>query len=111
MTYSDRLLAEGIYVLTGRGASCDNATAEDLNKSYKHELVWPQSWKIRDDLEAATAKWIDWYNHTRSRHNNDSDCSPANTGMRYYDQPHAATPTVAWLHVLHISQDDRWHLI
>ena len=60
--YTGRLLSEGIEASTGAvGSSYDNAAAEALNKSYKRELVWTRSWKGRDDLEAATASWVEWY--------------------------------------------------
>ena len=55
-----RLVDEGIEASAGAvGSSYDNAAAEALGKSYKRELVWRDGpWKDRDDLETATAQWV-----------------------------------------------------
>ena len=74
------------------GSSYDNAAAEALNKSYKRELVWRDGpWKGRDDLEAATARWVNWYNHTRPHLTNDDDLSPA--AEHRYHRNHTTTTT------------------
>lgn len=92
--YTGRLLSEGIEASTGAvGSSYDNAAAEALNKSYKCELVWTRSWKGRDDLEAATASWVEWYNHTRPHRTNPDELPPATVEDRYYD--HTTTPASA----------------
>ena len=93
--YTDRLLSEGIEASTGAvGSSYGNAAAEALNKSYKREHVWTRSWKARDDLKAATASWVDWYNHTRPHRTNLDELPPVAVEARYYD--HTTTPaTVA----------------
>jgi len=66
------------------GSSYDNAAAEALNKSYKRELVWRDGpWKGRDDLETATARWVDWYNRTRPHLTNDDDLPPTTVEHRY----------------------------
>lgn len=40
-----------------------NALAESIIGLYKTELVKRQRpWKGFDDLEIATAEWVDWYN-------------------------------------------------
>ena len=75
------------------GSSYDNAAAEALNKSYKRELVWRDGpWKGRDDLEAATARWVNWYNHTRPHLTNDDDLSPAAAEHRHH-RNHTTTAT------------------
>lgn len=67
------------------GSSYDNAAAEALNKSYKRELVWRDGpWKDRDDLETATAQWVNWYNRTRPHRANPDDLSPAAAEHRYH---------------------------
>ena len=49
-----------------RGDSYDNAMAESVNGLYKTELVRKQGpWHGLEDLEFATLKWVDWYNHRR----------------------------------------------
>ena len=60
IAYTGRLVDEGIEASAGAvGSSYDNAAAEALNKSYKRELVWRDGpWKDRDDLETATAQWV-----------------------------------------------------
>ena len=48
------------------GDSYDNAMAEALNSIFKAELVRNKGpWYGIDDLEIATAEYIDWYNHRR----------------------------------------------
>ena len=75
------------------GSSYDNAAAEALNKSYKRELVWRDGpWKDRDDLETATARWVNWYNHTRPHRANPDDLSPTAAEHRYH-RNHTTTTT------------------
>ena len=67
VAYSERLEAAGIKPSTGAvGSSYDNALAESVNGLYKTELIKPQRpRKGLDDLEIATAEWVDWFNHRR----------------------------------------------
>jgi transposase len=45
------------------GSSCDNALAETINGLYKTELIKPgKPWRSIEDVELATARWIDWFN-------------------------------------------------
>ncbi len=40
--------------------------AESVIGLYKTELIKPRRpWKGLDDLEIATAEWVDWFNHRR----------------------------------------------
>ena len=41
-------------------------------------------WKDRDDLETATAQWVNWYNRTRPHRANPDDLSPAAAEHRYH---------------------------
>lgn len=86
IAYTGRLVDEGIEASAGAvGSSYDNAAAEALNKSYKRELVWRDGpWKDRDDLETATAQWVNWYNRTRPHRANPDDLSPAAAEHRYH---------------------------
>lgn len=67
IAYSEHLDVAGIKPSTGAvGSSYDNALAETINGLYKTELIKPlQPWKGLDDLEIATAEWVDWFNHRR----------------------------------------------
>jgi putative transposase len=48
------------------GDSYDNALAESINGLYKTELIKrAKPWKGADDVEIATAEWVDWFNHRR----------------------------------------------
>ena len=86
IAYTGRLVDEGIEASAGAvGSSYDNAAAEALGKSYKRELVWRDGpWKDRDDLEVATAQWVNWYNRTRPHRASPDDLSPAAAEHRYH---------------------------
>ena len=64
IVYTDRIGELGARPSTGTvGDSFDNALAEAVNGLYKTELVKRQRpWKGFDDLEIATAEWVDWFN-------------------------------------------------
>lgn len=48
------------------GDSYDNALAESINGLYKTELIKPRKpWRTVDEVEIATAEWVDWFNHRR----------------------------------------------
>src|SRR4051812_45450291 len=43
-----------------------NALAETINGLYKNELIKPRRpWKTLEQVELATAEWLDWLNHRR----------------------------------------------
>ena len=65
--YTARLAEAGVVTsVDSRGDSYDNAMAESVNGLYKTELVRKQEpWRGLEDLEFATLKWVDWYNHRR----------------------------------------------
>ncbi len=65
--YTQRLAEAGAVASVGStGDSYDNALAEAFNSLYKAELVRNRGpWKNIDDLEIATAEYIDWFNHRR----------------------------------------------
>ena len=67
MKYSQRLAeAEAVASVGSTGDSYDNAMAEAFNSLFKAELVRNQGpWKGIDDLEIATAEYVDWFNHRR----------------------------------------------
>lgn len=70
--YTQRLAeADAVASVGSKGDSYDNAMAEALNSLYKAELVrGPRRrrigpWRGIDELEIATAEWVQWYNHRR----------------------------------------------
>ena len=67
LRYTLRVEQAGIKPSTGTvGDSYDNALAETINGLYKTELIKRhRPWRNLDELEYATAEWIDWYNHRR----------------------------------------------
>ncbi len=67
MRYTQRLAEAGAVASVGStGDSYDNALAEAFNSLFKAELVRNRGpWRSIDDLEIATAEYIDWFNHRR----------------------------------------------
>ncbi|KCB13443.1 transposase, partial [Mycobacterium tuberculosis TKK-01-0093] len=63
--FSERLAEAGIQPSVGAvGSSYDNALAETINGLYKTELIKPgKPWRSIEDVELATARWVDWFNH------------------------------------------------
>ena len=48
------------------GSSYDNALAETINGLYKTELIKKRGlWRNVEQVEIATAEWVDWFNHRR----------------------------------------------
>ncbi|PAK85537.1 hypothetical protein E4P28_07310 [Rothia dentocariosa] len=45
--------------------SYDNALAENVNGSYKNELINNHRWKDVLEVEIATFEWVAWWNTTR----------------------------------------------
>ena len=68
MRFSNRLNDHGILASMGPvGDSYDNALMESFFSTLKTELVYRQSWKIRDQAENALFAYIDtWYNTERT---------------------------------------------
>jgi len=94
VAYSEKLDTAGIKPSTGAvGSSYDNALAESTIGLYKTELVKKQRpWKGLDDLEIATAEWVDWYNHRRP-HEYCDDLTPVEAEAAHY--AHHQTPANA----------------
>jgi len=65
--YAQRLSEVGIEPSVGSvGDSYDNALAETINGLYKTEVIRQQGpWRTIEDVEFATLKWVDWFNHRR----------------------------------------------
>ena len=65
--YTQRLAEAGAVASVGTtGDSYDNAMAEAFNSLFKAELVRNHGpWAGINELELATAEYIDWFNHRR----------------------------------------------
>ena len=66
IVYNDRLTDAGITPSSGSvGDSYDNALAENVNGSYKNELINNHRWKDVLEVEIATFEWVNWWNQIR----------------------------------------------
>ena len=66
IVYNERLAEHGIVASTGSvGDSYDNALAENVNGSYKNELIHTRIWNDVVDVEIATFEWVNWWNDSR----------------------------------------------
>lgn len=64
--YGKTLASTNIDSSTGSvGDSYDNALAENINGSYKNELINNHTRDSPMDVEIATLQWVDWWNTTR----------------------------------------------
>ncbi|MGH7761342.1 MAG: IS3 family transposase [Candidatus Dormibacteraceae bacterium] len=88
--YTERLADAGAVCSVGsRGDSYDNALAESVIGLYKTELVKKQGpWRSFEQLELATARWVDWYNNRRL-HSAIGDVPPAEFEEAYDSNRHA----------------------
>ena len=69
VVYNERLAQHGIAASTGTvGDSYDNALAENVNGSYKNELIHTRRWDEVVEVEIATFEWVSWWNETRLHH-------------------------------------------
>jgi putative transposase len=68
------------------GPSADNALAETINGLHKTELIRPRGpWRTVEQVEVATAEWVDWFNHRRL-YEYDGDIPPAELEDAYHAQ-------------------------
>jgi len=65
--YTERLAdCDAVASVGSKGDSYDNAMAEAFNSLYKAELIRNHGpWTSIDDVEIATAEYIDWFNQRR----------------------------------------------
>lgn len=96
ITYTERLAAADIDASIGTvGDSYDNALAETINGLYKTELIKTRKpWRTVEEVELATAEWVDWYNHRRL-YEYCGDIPPAELEAAYY--AHHPSPAPAEL--------------
>jgi putative transposase len=85
--YTERLDEAGAICSVGsRGDSYDNALAEAVNGLYKAELIGKRGpWRSLEQVELATAEWVDWWNHRRL-HGAIRDMPPAEFEALYHSQ-------------------------
>ncbi len=85
--YTKRLAEVGAICSVGsRGDSYDNALAETVHGLYKTELIHRRGpWRTHDQVELATAAWVDWWNHHRL-HSATGDVPPAECEVDYHRQ-------------------------
>lgn len=93
LAFTERLSAAGIDASIGTvGDSYDNALAETINGLYKTELIKPgKPWRTVEQVELATAEWVDWFNHRRL-HRYCGDMPPAELEAAYYAAHRAQQP-------------------
>ena len=91
--YSERLAEAGAVASVGRrGDSYDNALAETVNGLFKTEVIRRQkSWRSADQVELATAQWVEWWNERRL-HSACGFVPPAEFEEAYYRQQDATSP-------------------
>ncbi len=66
IVYNERLGQHGIAASTGTvGDSYDNALAENVNGSYKNELIHTRTLSDVVEVEIATFEWVNWWNDSR----------------------------------------------
>ncbi|WP_342773402.1 DDE-type integrase/transposase/recombinase [Corynebacterium endometrii] len=66
IVYNEKLAEYGIAASTGTVGDCyDNALAENVNGSYKNELIHTRKWSDVVEVELATFEWVNWWNETR----------------------------------------------
>ena len=85
--YTERLAEAGIDTSVGSvGDSYDNAMAETMIGLYKTEEIWPNGpWRSIEDVEFATASWVEWFNNRRL-FTPIGDIPPAEFEAMYYQQ-------------------------
>jgi putative transposase len=89
--YTERLADAGAVTSVGsRGDSYDNALAETVVGLYKTELIHRRGpWRTADQVELATAEWVDWWNRRRL-HGAADTLPPAAFEKLYHDRQAAA---------------------
>jgi putative transposase len=88
--YTERLADAGAVRSVGsRGDSYDNALAEAVNGLYKAEVIRKRGpWRSLEQVELATAEWVDWWNQRRL-HGAIDNMPPAEYEALYYQDREA----------------------
>lgn len=88
--FTERLAGAGIQPSVGAiGSSYDNALAETIIGLYKTEVIHRgKPWRTVEDVEMATARWVDWFNNQRI-YRHCGDIPPAELESAHYAQRRA----------------------
>jgi putative transposase len=91
LRYTERLAEAGAVRSVGsRGDSSDNALAETVVGLYKTELIRHHGpWRHLEQVELATAEWVDWWNQRRL-HGATDYLPPAEFEQHWWEQAEAA---------------------
>jgi putative transposase len=83
--YTERLADAGAVRSVGsRGDSYDNALAESVVGLFTTELIRMKGpWRTLEQVELATAQWVDWYNQRRL-HSSIGNLPPGEYEAAYY---------------------------
>ncbi|WP_157420793.1 integrase core domain-containing protein [Corynebacterium striatum] len=88
IVYSKGLAEHDIAASTGTvGDSYDNALAENVNGSYKNEIISARSWNDVVDVEIATFEWVNWWNQSRLHQSLDYR-TPAEAEAEFWEHHH-----------------------
>jgi transposase InsO family protein len=80
--------AGAVRSVGSRGDSYDNALAESVNGLHKAEVIHRQTCRSLEQVELATAEWVNWWNQSRS-HTAIDDLPPTEYEARYHLQREA----------------------
>ena len=97
VAFTEELHQAGIVGSIGTvGDALDNAVMESTIGLFKTEVIDLErtSWTSWRQVEAATASWVNWYNHERI-HSSIGDVPPAEYEQAYHGLTNAANNTVA----------------
>lgn len=62
MALRQHLVDAGFMESTGSmGVNYDSALAENVNGSYKNEIIHPRRWADVLEVEIATFEWVSWW--------------------------------------------------
>lgn len=89
--YTERLAdVQAVVSVGSRGDSYDNALAETVIGLFKTEVIKKRApWRTVDEVELATARWVDWWNYRRLL-GPVGDIPPAEFEAAYRDQQAAS---------------------
>ncbi len=85
--FGHRLREAGLLGSMGSVGDCfDNSVAESFFATLQTELIKPRKpWRTVEEVELATAEWIDWFNHRRL-YEYCGDVPPAELEAAHYAQ-------------------------
>lgn len=67
------------------GDSYSNALAENVNGSYKNEIIHTRMWNDVVEVEIATFEWVNWWNDSRLHQSLDYR-TPAEVGAEFWER-------------------------